>query len=394
MSAATIYYGATVYTPEGPLAPGWLRTENGRIVALGPGDTRPGDPSSDEITYVDLSGRHVTPGLIDVHIHGALGHDTMDATPEALAAISGYCARHGVTGYLATTMAASQPDIMAALENVAGYMAAVPAQSGAGLLGAHLEGPYLDQERRGAQAAAEMRPADPAEYEGFFATGVVRLLTVAPEYAPNLTLIVVAAAREIAVALGHSRASYAQTVRAVACGASQVAHLFNGMDPLHHRRPGLVGASLTMDALSCQIIADNIHVHPVVLALAVHAKTPQRVILITDAMSGAGMPDGRYVLGGQAVQVVDGAARLADNPSALAGSTLGLDAALRNIMAATGLSFAEALPMATSVPARSIGVQDRKGSLAPGLDADLTVFDEALQVERTIVGGHEVYRRE
>jgi N-acetylglucosamine-6-phosphate deacetylase len=181
--------------------------------------------------------------------------------------------------------------------------------------------------------------------------------------------------------------------RAVACGAGQVTHLFNGMDPLHHRRPGLVGAALAIDELTCQLIADNIHVHPAVLKLAVRAKTPQRIMLITDAMSGAGMPDGRYLLGGQDVQVVDGAARLADNPSALAGSTLGLDAALRNIMAATGLSLAEALPMATTVPAQSLGLADRKGHLAVGLDADLAVLDETLQVERTIVAGREVYRR-
>ena len=389
MSAATVYHGATVYTPDGPLTPGWLRTEEGHIAALGRGDPPPG-----EATYVDLSGRHLAPGLIDLHIHGALGCDTMDATPEALATIGGYCARHGVTSYLATTMAATREQIVAALDNIAACTAAGSAPAGAELLGAHLEGPYLDAGRRGAQAADEMRPADPAEYDGFLATGVVRLLTVAPEYAPNLTLIVVAASRGITVALGHSRASYAQTVRAVACGASQVAHLFNGMDPLHHRRPGLAGASLTIDQLSCQLIADTIHVHLVVLKLAVRAKTPQRIILITDAMSGAGMPDGQYVLGGQAVQVVDGAARLADNPSALAGSTLGLDTALRNIMAAAELSLAEALPMATSVPADSVGLGDRKGRLAVGMDADLTVFHDALQVERTIVGGREVYRRE
>jgi N-acetylglucosamine-6-phosphate deacetylase len=386
MSTSVLYTGAALYTPDGATAPGWLLAENGRIAALGRGPA----PDSDA-ERVDLAGRHLLPGLIDLHIHGALGRDTMEATPEALTTVAAYCARHGTTSFLATTMAAPAGAIAAALSNVAVHLG--PHPGGAELLGAHLEGPYLDVERRGAQAPGAVRVADPAEYADWLASGTVRLLTVAPEFAPNLTLIVAAAARGVAVSLGHSRASYAQACRAVACGASQVTHLFNGMEPLHHRQPGLVGAALALDELTCQIIADNIHVHPAVLKLAVRAKTPQRIILITDAMSGAGMPDGRYVLGGQAVQVVNGAARLADNPGALAGSTLGMDAALRHVMAAAGLTLAEALPMATMVPARAIGLDGRKGSLAAGLDADLTVLDEALQVERTIVGGREVYRR-
>ena len=258
-------------------------------------------------------------------------------------------------------------------------------------MGAHVEGPYLDVEKRGCQDAAHLRPAEPAEYHAMFETGVVRLVTLAPEFPDNQELIRYAVDRGAAVAIGHTRASYEQVCRAVELGATQVSHLFNGMEPLHHRRPGAVGAALTLPSLRCQLIADNVHVHPAVLKLAFSIKGPEHITLVTDAMAGTGMPDGEYNLGGLAVTVREGVARIADG--ALAGSTLTLDRAVRNMMAACELSLFQALPMATSSPALAMGLGDRKGAIAVGMDADLVVMDAEASILLTMVEGEIVYRR-
>lgn len=380
---------ARLCAPDGICPRGWLLVQEGLIARMGWAGAG-GKPDCVTCPTVDLEGRILTPGLIDLHAHGALGIDTMDADPEGLRKMARFYARHGVTSFFPTTMTAPQADIERSLEAVRGAMASPT--GGAQILGAHVEGPYLDLEKRGAQRAEDVRLAERSEYEALFDSGVVRLITVAPEYPENLALIAEARARDIHVAAGHTRASYAQMAQAVAQGLSQVTHLFNGMEPLHHRKPGALGAALTIDALYCQLIADNVHVRPEVLKLAIRAKGIGRIILITDAMRGAGMPDGNYELGGTPVTVEGGIAR---TPSgALAGSTLTLDRALTNVMAANDFSFREALPMATSVPAQAMGLKRRKGRLAVGLDADLTAFDDAHQVSLTIVGGQIVYDRD
>jgi N-acetylglucosamine-6-phosphate deacetylase len=365
---------------------GWALLHEGHIALLGAGTP----PPLGEVARLDGEGAFLAPGFLDLHVHGALGQDTMDATPQALRQMAHFYAQHGVTGFLATTMAAPPEAILAALENIAAVMRA--GTGGAMLLGAHVEGPYLDVAQRGCQEAGHIRPADPAEYAAWWATGVVRLITLAPEYAPNRVLLREAVARRITVAVGHSRATYEQLVEAVADGATQVTHLYNGLEPLHHRAPGVVGAGLAIEALSCQLIADNIHVHPAVLRATVRAKGAAGLLLVSDAMRGTGMPDGVYELGGQRVTVRAGQARLDDGT--LAGSTLTLERALRNILAASGLSLAEALPMLTSNPARALGLQGRKGRLAVGYDADLVLLDEQLAVRATLVGGEIVFRAE
>jgi len=220
---------------------------------------------------------------------------------------------------------------------------------------------------------------------------VVRLLTLAPEYPENRELLCEAVSRGIAVAAGHTRASYDDMVRAVEMGVSQVTHLFNGMEPLHHRTPGAVGAALALDAIRCQVIADNVHLHPATLKLAARAKGPDGVILVTDAMAGTGMPDGEYTLGGVVVTVRDGIAR--DPDGALAGSTLTMERAVANMAAASGMGLAAALTMATHTPARALGIGERKGRVAPGYDADLVALEEDLTVALTMVAGEVVFRR-
>ncbi len=383
--ARLLLTGADLLTRAGRLRNGWLLVEGGRIAALGEGAPPPVDAP-----MWDLAGALLAPGLIDLHTHGALGADTMDATPEALERMARFYAAHGVTAFLATTMTAPQEEILAALGTIAAVRAS--GTGGAALLGAHIEGPYLDVERRGCHDPAQLRRAEAAEYRRLFESGVVRLITLAPEYPEHEALIRYAVEKGAVVSLGHSRASYEVARRAVELGASQVTHLFNAMDALHHRAPGLVGAALTLEALDCQLIADNIHIHPAVLRLVVQAKGVDRVILVTDAMSATGMPDGEYVLGNISVTVRGGAPRTADGT--LAGSTLTMERAVANIMAATGLPLEAAWKMGSAVPARALGLGHRKGAIAVGMDADLVALDEAGGVRLTVVGGQIVFRRE
>lgn len=379
------FVNATVYTPEEAVAGAWVRVVGRRIAAMGAGAA----PAAGRAEVVDLGGRILVPGFIDLHVHGALGRDTMDADPEALRTMARFYAAHGVTSFLATTMTAPAEDILAALHAVARVRD--EGTGAAALLGAHVEGPYLDVERRGCQDATHVRPAEPAEYQRLLDTGVVRLLTLAPEYPANRDLLREAVSRGIAVSAGHTRASYDDMVRAVELGVSQVTHLFNGMEPLHHRTPGAVGAALALDTLRCQVIADNIHLHPATLKLAARAKGPDGVILVTDAMAGTGMPDGEYTLGGVLVTVREGVAR--DPQGALAGSTLTMERAAANMAAASGMGLAAALTMASQTPARALGLGDRRGRVAPGYDADLVALDEGLAVALTMVAGEIVYRR-
>jgi len=381
-----LFYGGTLYARDGVLSPGWLRTEGNRIQALGADDP----PPAGDALAIDLAGHALAPGLIDLHAHGALGMDTMDATPEALRAIAAFYAGHGVTGFLPTTVTAPHADVLAALRNVARAMR--EGTRGATVLGAHVEGPWLDASRLGAQDGRYVRAPSLDELRDMLETGVVRLLTLAPEL-PGMSAVVDSALeRGVVLAAGHTRATWEEMVAAAERGVRHVTHLFNGMEPLHHRQPGVVGAALTLSAVTCQLIADNIHVHPAVLNLAWRAKGTDGIALVTDAMRGAGMPDGIYTLGGLEVHVQNGVARLpAGN---LAGSTLTMERAVVNMMAATGLPLVEALRMATVVPARVLGLGGHKGCLAPGYDADLVVLDGQCRVCQTVIGGDVLYSAE
>lgn len=385
-SKATFIRGGRVVTPCRVLERGTVIIREGRIAEISEHELAP----SAEDTVIQAEGLTVAPGLIDLHVHGAVGYDTMDATPEAIQAMARFFARHGVTGFLPTTMTANREETLAAIRNVARCLG--PCPGGAEVLGVHLEGPYVNESQAGAQLVSAIRPAGREEYEPFFQAGPVRLITLAPEVPSNRELIPYALSQGAAVALGHSQASYEEVLEAVALGASQATHTFNGMPPLHHRQPGIVGAVLSCDELRAQLIVDLIHIHPAVVKIVVRAKGPERVILVTDAMRAAGLSDGLYELGGQAVTVRQGEARLASGR--LAGSTLTLERAVRNVMDAAQVPLAQALQMATIVPAQSLGLATRKGSLEAGKDADLILLDERLEVALTMVRGEVVYRRE
>ena len=385
-SATTIIQGGRIVTPFRVLERGTITIRDGRIVDVSGGEHAP----SAKGTIIHAEGLTVAPGLIDIHVHGAVGYDTMDATPEVIQAISRFFARHGVTSFLPTTMTANREDTLAAIQNVARCLG--PCPGGAEVLGLHLEGPYVNESQAGAQLVSAIRPAGREEYEAFFQAGPVRLITLAPEAEGSRELISYALARGAAVSIGHSQASFEEVLEAVALGASQATHTFNGMPPLHHRQPGIVGAVLSCDDLRAQLIVDLVHIHPAVVKLVVRAKGLERTILVTDALRAAGLSDGLYELGGQAVTVKRGEARLASGR--LAGSTLTLERAVGNVMGAAQLPLEQALQMATITPAQSLGLAERKGSLESGKDADVILLDDKLEVVLTMVRGEVVYRHE
>ncbi len=374
-----------VITPWQVLEKGLVIVENGKIVELRKGF---GLPEESQATIIDATGKTVAPGFVDIHVHGGVGHDTMDATPQAIQEMAQFFASHGVTGFLPTTVTAPREAILAAVENAATCQK--EQISGAQVLGIHLEGPYINPSKPGAQPVQFIRPADPDEYREFFAWDNVRLISLAPEIPENQKLITYALQRGATVAVGHSAASYDQVLAAVGLGLNHSIHTFNGMVGLHHRKPGTVGAVLTCDKITAEVIADYVHVHPAVIKLLVRAKGVERTVLMTDAIRAAGMPDGIYDLGGQQVTVKQRVARIATG--SLAGSTLTMDRAVRNAMAAADLTLSETLQMASYNPAQVIGVERKKGSLEPGKDADIVLLDSELEVVLTMVGGRVVYQ--
>lgn len=335
---------------------------------------------------IDATGCWVIPGLIDLHTHGAMGYDTMDGTPAALEAIASFGIRHGVTSFLATTMSAPAHAIRKAIESAAALW---DAGGGRTILGVHLEGPYLSQDHRGAQPEAEVRHPDPAEYEPWLAHDAVRLMTIAPELPGTSDLIRRGHAQGVEFAVGHSGASLEESRSAIDLGVRHATHTFNGMPPLHHREPGVLGAALADDRVFAHAILDGVHLHPDVARILIRAKGVMRTILISDAMRATGLTDGMYELGGQPISVRDGVARTTSG--GLAGSTLTLDRAIRNAVRWTGLSVPETVGMATQTPAAAMGLGGRKGVLAPGADADIVLLDGDLRVRLTIVGGRVAF---
>ena len=370
--------------PPPPFVPLDLTIRGGRIAAINEGITDPGQPT------LDASGCTLLPGFIDLHVHGGAGHDTMDATPTALAAMSAFFAQHGVTAFLPTTMTAPHVDIRCAVAAVGA--ATAQQRAGVRMLGVHVEGPYISPVYPGAQPASFIRPPDLAEFAELLGAGPVRMITLAPEVRGADELIAAAQAAGMIAVWGHTNATYEECVRAASLGISQATHTYNAMSPLHHRKPGALGATLLLDTIYAQLIADNIHVHPGAMALLARCKGIERTVLITDAMRAAGLPDGNYELGGQEVTVQNGACRLADGT--LAGSILTMDQALVNFLAATGLGLASAWPVTSRTPAHALGLAHEFGSLALGYHGDLVLLDADLAVVATVVGGQVVYLRD
>ena len=363
---------------------GWIYVEGSKIRSLGQGQPKKFDV---DIT-LDAQGLTVLPGMIDLHTHGAKGYEMIGITAQGLQEMSMFYASHGVTGFLASTWTAPRDDIHDALIVTRSLMGN---EVGAKILGAHLEGPWLNVAYCGAQAKELIRPALREEALEYINSDLVRLVAVAPEIPENEWIIRECSRRGITVSAGHTNATYAEMKKAVDLGVTQVTHCFNAMRPLNHREPGVVGAAFDLPQLKCELIADNIHVNPVVMKLLVNIKGSENVILISDSISAAGMPDGEYSFEGAKVILKEGAARL--ETGTLAGSVLTLDRALANIIQATGRPLGEMINCATINPARAIRIEDHKGQLRRDWDADLILVDQNLQVKLTMVEGKVVYKQ-
>ena len=375
--------GGKILTPHQTLDDSMIIIENGRILAVEP--RRQVTPAPEQVELIDASGLWVLPGLIDLHVHGGAGCDMMDATPESLTTLSTFFAQHGVTAFLPTTITYSNAATSRAIQNVSQNMTSAP---GARPLGIHLEGPYLSQSYRGAQPPEFIRNPDPEEYQPWFESGIIRLVTLAPELPGALELIRAGLKRGVRFSAGHTGASFAQVEQAADAGLRQSTHTFNGMLGMHHREPGALGAFLTDDRITCELIADGVHVHPAMLRLLVRAKGVERTVLVTDAIRAAGIQDGSYDLGGQPITVRDGVARTA--AGSLAGSTLTLECAVQNMIQMSDMTIHQAVAMATTTPAAALGLEGQKGVIQPGADADIIFIDSDFNVRLSMIAGKVV----
>jgi N-acetylglucosamine-6-phosphate deacetylase len=337
---------------------------------------------------VDFGDAVLAPGYLDIHIHGGAGHDVMEADPSGLPAVELLIAKHGVTGYFPTTVTAPVDQILSALERLATAIEGRAKQgqdARAVPLGIHLEGPFISHARPGVHPPADLLPPTMALFGRFWqaARGNIRMMTIAPELEGAREVIAEAAKRGVCVSMGHSDADLEATRAGLAAGARHATHIFNAMRPLHHREPGIVGEVLTNPELTADLVADGIHLHPSIVQLVLAAKGKENTVLITDAISATGMPDGRYPLGPFEVEVKDGKALYNGH---LAGSILTLDLAVRNVMQFANWDLQQALRTATLNPARVASLPHR-GRLEAGARADLVVLSPSGEVRSTIIGG-------
>ncbi|PWW05061.1 N-acetylglucosamine-6-phosphate deacetylase [Paenibacillus cellulosilyticus] len=373
-------------TPQGVLDEGWIRLADDRIEALGHG---PIAASSGEGEIIDGAGGWVLPGFIDVHVHGGAGHDFMDADEEGLRAITKFHASHGTTGILATSLTASRDELTSVLDRVSQFMSTPMPY--AQVLGVHFEGPFVSDQWKGAQNPDYILPPQPDWLEEWVSRypGVIRIQTLAPEVDGALDYIERLDSHGIVPSCGHTDATYDQIIAAADRGLRHAVHTFNAMRPYHHREPGTVGAVLTDDRIIAEVIADGHHVHAAGIELLRRAKGPERVILVTDAMAAAGMPDGDYHLGELPVTMTCGVARLT-NSGNLAGSTLTMIGALRHMVREIGVPIADASRMASGNPARQLGIDNVTGSIEVGKQADILLLSDQLEIERVWIGGQEL----
>jgi N-acetylglucosamine-6-phosphate deacetylase len=342
--------------------------------------------SNDEI--IDCEGKYLSPGFIDVHIHGSGGCDTMDGTYESINTMAKTIASHGTTSFLPTTVSTSLDDIRKAVEATAEAMNI--GTEGANVLGVHLEGPFISPHMLGAHNPDYVIPPsiDAFNYMVGEHRNIVVNITIAPEVEGALELIKFLKEQGIVVSIGHSRATYDEIITGIECGVCHSTHLYNAMTGLHHREPGVVG-TIFDTGITTETISDGIHVSYPALRTAYKVKGLDKVLLVTDAMMACCMPEGKYDLGGQTVYLKDGAVRV--EAGNLAGSVLTLDKAMSNVYKNTEYELHEIVRMATINPAKLCKVDNRKGMIKVGYDADLVLFDESINVEKVIVGGKLVH---
>lgn len=357
---------------------GALLIQDGRIARIGKVQLR-----GSAIETIDAVGLCVAPGFIDLQVNGGAGYNFGDASPAGIHEAIAFHVSHGTTGLLPTTVTAPIEAIRNAVQQV--HSLNHPA-----VLGMHIEGPFISAKRKGAHNAHYILAPSAARFDELAADyeDFIKIVTLAPEIPGAMELLARVKRIGAVPSIGHSDATYDETIEALDQGISLFTHLFNAMRKCNHREPGVVGAALDSDVM-VELICDGIHVHPAIIRLLLKAKGHDEICLITDSISATGLADGEYSLGGLAVFVQAGQARLADGT--LAGSTLAMNQAVQNFTEFTGCSLPAAVKTASLNPARLLGVQDCKGSLEAGKDADIVIFDKGFNIRYTIIGGEIVY---
>ena len=379
------FINARIVTPFRVIDRGVLITEGSKIAAIGDVDDIAIPRSAKKY---DLDGQLLTPGFVDVLVHGGGGHGFADTSREALEEISAFFFKHGTTGMLAALYSKKEADMIADVSRISSFIETSP---GTNIWGIHLEGPFINPELHGAMNVEYLWKPDVEAWQRLFdaSKGHIRLMTIAPEL-PGVEPVMRAAAGDgVVLSIGHSAASYAEVLTAIDNGAAHVTHMFNAMRPFHHRTPGLMTGALLHPELKIELIADGIHVHPAVMKLLYNIKGDGGIVLITDAIRACGMKDGEYTFMDQTITVKDKRAYLADGT--LAGSTLTMEQAVKTIVESVEVPLADAVRMGSLNGARVLGLSHRKGILAVGKDADLVVLNNDFEVRFTVFEGNVRY---
>lgn len=379
----------TIVTPFQLLEDRIIIIEKGKIIAIT--DKKEDLTLLKNVEIIEAQNKFIVPGYIDIHVHGGGGSDVMDGEYEAIKQVATSHSRFGTTAFLPTTMTMTKDKIIKSLKSI--HEARLKGTGTAEILGIHLEGPYINPEKKGAQKEEDIKKVSMEEFLEFNqASGnLIRLVTIAPEMPGAIDFIRWLHQQGIIVSVGHSNATYKQVQEGIQAGLSHVTHIFNAMRGLHHREPGVVGAALSSPKLIVEMIADGIHLHPIVLKMLTQIKESEKLVLITDAMRATGFKEGTYDLGGQEVIVTQGQAKLKNGT--LAGSVLTMDKAVKNLVTKVGISLLNAVQMASYNPAKCLGIDDKKGSLELYKDADIVILNKNLEAELTMVAGKVVYRR-
>jgi len=380
-----IVFIGNIVLPDRILEGGLVVVEGEKIAGVFPKDKL---RQSKGIGRHDYGGCYITPGLVDLHLHGAMGKDVMDGTLEGLGEIAAHQARCGVTGFVPTTLAAPLSSVKNAVNGIrVAMMTPLPAE----ILAVHLEAPFLSLKKKGAQNPEFIRPIDAEALTAILEIcgGLKTIITVAPEVGDNLSFIPALRDRGLLVSIGHSDAAYELAVRSFERGISHATHLYNAMSGFLPREPGVIGAVLDSEGVTVELIADGVHVHPAALRLAVRQKGVDRICLITDSVNSSGLGDGDFQVGGLDVAVRHGEARLKDG-GALAGSVLTMNRAVANIIQWTGLPVNAAVRMASLNPAWVLGISEEVGSIEVGKLANMAVFDRDFNVIGTVLRGRRI----